>query len=121
MKDPTVQMTNLLSSNKVLKVSGQMVITDHVNNLVAEFDYAPKPDEKESALGSLIRALTPRSRQRPTTDLNPIKDRSDYFRLRIYEVKTNGDKVLQSEGDGTFLSYIQIDSKVYWKLEDEGI
>jgi len=39
-------MTNLLSSNKILKVSGRMIITDHINDLVAEFDYAPEPEEK---------------------------------------------------------------------------
>ena len=45
VKDPSMQMVHLLSSNKVLKVSGQMVITDHVNHLVAEFDYTPEAKE----------------------------------------------------------------------------
>lgn len=44
VKDPTMHMTNLLSANKVLKVSGTMTITDEVNGLEAEFTYgALKP------------------------------------------------------------------------------
>ena len=39
-------MTNLLSVNKVLKVSGTMTITDEVNGLVAEFIYGPVPASK---------------------------------------------------------------------------
>lgn len=52
VKDPTMQMINLLSSNKILKVSGQMIITDEVNNLVAEFDYTP--EVKDGAFKSIF-------------------------------------------------------------------
>ena len=41
VKDPQMQMLNLLSSNKTVKQVGRMVITDHVNDLVAEFEYSP--------------------------------------------------------------------------------
>ena len=44
VKDPMMHMTNLLSSNKVLKVSGTMTLTDETNNLVAEFTYGALPN-----------------------------------------------------------------------------
>ena len=110
-----MHMTHLLSSNKVLKIGGTMVITDHINDLVAEFEYAPPPEEKKSRLKSIISAMTPRGRSKHETTL---QERSDYFKLRIYETKFNGSRVLRAEGDGTFLSYVQIDGKVYWKLSD---
>ena len=42
VKDPTMHMTNLLSTKKVLKVGGTMTITDETNGLVAEFTYGKK-------------------------------------------------------------------------------
>ena len=83
VNDPTMKMTGLLSSNKTLKIKGQMALTDTTNNLVAEFEYAPKaPEEKKSAFGSLITAFTPRRSKKPVIE-NPIKSRSDYFSLKI--------------------------------------
>ena len=80
-----------------------MVITDHINDLVAEFEYAPPPEVRQSRLKSIIKAMTPRGRQKEETSL---QDRSDYFKLRIYETKFNGSRELRAEGDGTFLSYV---------------
>ena len=54
VKDPTMHMTNLLSSNKVLKVSGTMTLTDETNNLEAVFTYGaaatPKPQGTPSRM-----------------------------------------------------------------------
>ena len=91
VQDPQMQMVNLLSSKKVLKVSGQMIITDHVNNLVAEFIYTP--EVKEGYF----------SKKKEAFDFS---ERSDYFRLKIYEEKPDGSRELRAEGDGSFLSYI---------------
>ena len=79
-----------------------MIITDHVNDLSAEFEYAPEPEEKQGAFSSFMAALTPRGRRAAMN----IKDRSDYFKLRIFEIDRLGSKQLKSEGDGTFLSYV---------------
>lgn len=49
-----MHMTNLLSTNKVLKVSGTMTITDEVNRMQAEFTYGSvkrQPPRKASQGG----------------------------------------------------------------------
>ena len=41
-----MSMTNLLSSNKLLKVNGTMTITDETHNLTAEFTYGAVPQAR---------------------------------------------------------------------------
>ena len=57
VKDPTMHMTNLMSANKVLKVSGTMTITDETNNLTAEFTYGPHEKHQTESRFSRLKTM----------------------------------------------------------------
>lgn len=58
-----------------------------------------------------------------------ISDRSDYFQVKIRKVAGLGTEPTQlgpegeivSEGEGSFLAYVQLDGKLYWQIGDQGM
>ena len=130
-----MHMTNLLSANKVLKVSGTMTITDETNGFVAEFTYGAvsQQNNKSSGLQRFKTMMSSKlfgSRQQLAASteqqqsaeqdsaVNTISGRSDYFVVKITNRDT-GEVV--SVGHGSFLAYVQIDRKLYWQIGDEGM
>lgn len=95
-----------------------MVITDHINKLEATVTYNPPKADGGGVMKSLRKKLF-------KTSKSEIKEQlSDYFTIQICQKVSNTskqvkDKVVVSEGSGSWLEKIEFDNKVYWTINDE--
>jgi hypothetical protein len=44
IKDPNIEISNLMGTDRIHNMIGQLVVTDHINKLEAVVTYNPKPD-----------------------------------------------------------------------------
>jgi len=119
-----MQMLHLLSKQKVLKVRKNLVIEDVINQIQAVVEYNPKFEEQKP-FSSWAKNLFKSGGKSNKSERQAFMERNDYFKVTIYKKSCLGlkseDENLEplAHGDGSFLSHLQIDGKVYWELSDE--
>lgn len=115
MKDPVMQINNLISGERALNFIGTMTITDHINKLEVIVTYNPP---KAEGGGGMFKSFKSK-----LFGAAKHKDQlSDAVLIQIFQKALNGsskEKVLVGEGSGSWLEYIQFDGKVYWTVDDE--
>lgn len=109
VKDPNIEISNLTGNERVHNLIGQMIITDHINKLEAVVTYNPKPEGSSGMFQSL------KNKFKKQTQL------SDALQIQIFQKSLNQSKqkVVVSEGSGSWLEYIEFDGKLYWTVNDE--
>ena len=113
IKDPVMQITNLISGDRALNFTGQMLITDHINKLEVIVTYNPPV---EGASTGMFKSFKSKLFGKKTEQL------TDAVLIQIFQKALNGnskEKVLVAEGSGSWLEYIQFNGKVYWTIDDE--
>ena len=104
IKDPTLQITNLISGDRALNFIGQMSITDHINKLEVIVNYGAKSGESGSG-GGMLKSFKSKLFGGGKKD----ESLSDAVSIHIYQKPLNGnskDKVVVAEGSGSWLEYV---------------
>lgn len=117
-QSPQMSIENLLLSSKRQVFYDKSVIIDKKNNIECEIHY--NPNFNTGASGTAYRYTVgwlPGMNGLGLNEKAGRESRGDDFHIFIYEV--NGEeKKLVSEGQGSWLSYIEIDGQVKWKIDD---
>ena len=104
MKDPIMQITNLVSGDRSLNFTGVMTITDYINKLEVIVTY--NPPAQGAGSGGMFKSFKSKLFGKKSEQL------SDAVLIQIYQKALNGnskEKVLVAEGSGSWLEYIQFD------------
>jgi Oxysterol-binding protein len=115
IKDPTMQITGLVSGERALNFVGTMSIVDHINKLELIVTYNPPKEGQSSGMFKSIKNKLWSGKKKE-------EQLSDAVLIQIFQKALNGnskEKVLVAEGSGSWLEYIQFDGKVYWTALDE--
>lgn len=113
-----MELSGLTIGDRVHNIQGTLVVTDHINKLEATVTYNPPKNEGGGMMKSLKSKLF-KSKDQKEQQL------SDYFTIQICQkalnssTKKDKDKVVVSEGSGSWLEYVEFDGKVYWTVNDE--
>ena len=113
LKDPIMQITNLVSGDRALNFTGTMTITDYINKLELIVTYNPPT---QASGGGMFKSFKSKLFGKKSEQL------TDAVLIQIFQKALNGnskEKVLVAEGSGSWLEYIQFDGQVYWTIDDE--
>ncbi|CDW73094.1 UNKNOWN [Stylonychia lemnae] len=104
IKDPIAEISGLTYGDRIHNYIGRGYYIDTVNNIEAEVVYNPK-DESEGFFsrfwGSKKSQLT------------------DIIQVRICKVYSDGAKQRLATGFGSWLSHLEFDGQIVWKLDDK--
>lgn len=111
VKDGTIEITGLGSGPKVHNFYGVSVIKDHINMLEAEITYNPK--NGKGVLSSIKGKLWGSSK-------NPLTDLVDVQISIVSPGGISGKEVKKvvCSGGGSWLSHLEFDGKLFWKIDD---
>lgn len=100
----------LLVGEIVMNRIGIMKFNDLTNNLYAEVDFDTM---HEKSIGSRIGGAL------KFWGSTPEKVLKDQFKVSIYQTtsKDVGERVLISEGGGSWLEYLEFDNEKYWEMK----
>jgi hypothetical protein len=111
IKDPSIEISGLTYGDRVHNMQGNLIIIDHINKLEAVVTY--NPQREKSVLKSFRNKLWKSSSSVQPTDLISI----------VITQKANNSsskaKVVVSEGQGSWLEYIDFDGQQYWSIDEE--
>lgn len=113
IQDPSIEISGLTYGDRIHNVQGVLVITDHINKLEASVTY--NPQREKSVLKSFRNKLWKSSGSNviaPTDIINIVITQKSL---------TNASKkeVIVSEGQGSWLEYIDFDGVQYWSIDEE--
>jgi hypothetical protein len=94
-------------------------IIDHTNNIEADLRYNPWSDN--SYKGMFKKALKWGFSRKKEQNEGEREKRADDIHIKIYQLalnKKSEDKVEIASGDGSWMSYLMMDGKTYWRIED---
>jgi hypothetical protein len=111
-----MNLGGFISGNMWTNFTKTMTITDHINGIVAEFEYEYKPAAKKGMMASMTSYF-----KKKTTKKEPYIDE-----VKINIVKESGfgskkKKEIVSVGEGSWCSHLNFDDKNYWLLTDPAI
>ena len=92
------------------------VLTDHINGIVAEFEYKYEPKEKKGMMASMTSYFKKKTTKKETY--------IDQIKITISKESGFGTKKKKetvSTGEGSWLSHLNFDDKNYWQLSDPAI
>ena len=105
-------MDGATSAIKTFRLVGSATIQDEANKLSATITFVENP--KKAGIISGITGLWGSS-PKPKT---PEEIQAEFNRIQV-EISKDGKKV--ASGSGHYTSYFEIDGKVYWRFDDEGL
>ena len=115
-------MNGLVSGDSFQQFMKHAFITDLTHNIEAEIHYNPWQDNTYSGMlkGALKWGIG-KAKGKKETKLGERIKRNDDVHVKIYQKSPNDtkkEKIELASGEGCWMSYLMIDGKTFWRVED---